>query len=639
MASAGTVTVDFAAETAKFTAELKKVNSRLSSVEGSFKTLERVAKGALAFFGGSALLNFAKQAADAADELGKTADKMGLTTERVRAFQIAANEAGVSTEAANKLLVEGQKRLGEAAAGSGEAAKFIKLLGLNVQDLQKLKPDELFKVYADSINGLSNKSEQLAAASALMGRSAQEAFALIQAGAPAIEDAAAFVDRFGLALDRVSIKQIESANDLIGRLGLVSQGAGQRIAAGLSPAIEFFVNKILDATGNTKDLQTTAEGFAQASIVAFGIVANAVHALQAAFFGLAAAVAKGLETLTSPTVINVLKALPGPLQGLAIVVGEAAKNVSASFAASVDANLRKAEEAARKIQSLDAIQQAALKAIEDSRTKAQSAVAAQAAADTAGDSVLLDGVDVESQAARLNEVLVELAKVTAERQKEIAKDVTASNLQEIAKRNEAARQAAEFQYQLEVQSQAAIREQKATTAELAINLLAALGVKSKAFAVAAIVLEKALAIQRVLFANAIAAELAFASQLIPAVPATLATATAAKAAVLAQGRIQAGLLAATGALQIANTVSGGSSANLGTAVNPVFTRGSVDDTTSPGATAQNAVQVIIQGNVFSNRETADFIIEQIQEAVSERDVVLIQNGSRNGQDLLAGAGG
>jgi hypothetical protein len=347
MASAGTVTIDFAAETARFTAELQKVNSRLKGIEGSFKTLGRVARAALGAFSVGALTSFIKSAAQAADELGKTADKVGLSTAGLKTFQIAAGEAGVSLEATNKLLLESQKRLGEAAAGTGEAAKFIKLLGLNVKDLQKLSPDELFKAYSTAINGLSNRSEQLAAANALMGRTARDAFSLIQAGAPAIDDAAAFVERFGLALDRVDIKQIEQANDTIARVGTVSEAAGQRIVAGLAPALEFFANSLLDATGNTKGLQEAAEKFGAVAIVAFEIVGNAARALQAAFFGVAAGFARVLQFLTFG-------------------------DVSAAFAASVDANIAKADEALGKIKSIEEIQQTVIKALEDSRANSVS---------------------------------------------------------------------------------------------------------------------------------------------------------------------------------------------------------------------------------------------------------------------------
>lgn len=80
--------------------------------------------------------------------------------------------------------------------------------------------------------------------------------------------------------------------------------------------------------------------------------------------------------------------------------------------------------------------------------------------------------------------------------------------------------------------------------------------------------------------------------------------------------------------------SGGGAA-LGSSPNPIFTRG--DDAAGgnqQGATSQDVVQVIIQGNVIGNREYTEQLIADIKEAVTDRDVILISPSSRNAQDLV-----
>jgi hypothetical protein len=39
-------------------------------------------------------------------------------------------------------------------------------------------------------------------------------------------------------------------------------------------------------------------------------------------------------------------------------------------------------------------------------------------------------------------------------------------------------------------------------------------------------------------------------------------------------------------------------------------------------------QVVVQGSVFSSRETADWLIGQLSEAINDRDVVFINGNSR-----------
>jgi hypothetical protein len=282
VASAGSVVVDFAAETARFTAELKKVNDRVKSVESGFKSLEKVASTALKFFSIGIATSFIRSAAEAADQLGKVADKLGISTERLTAFQLAAADAGVETGTLNKLLTDAQRRLGEAAGGTGATYDALRSLGLGVRDLQKLSPDELFLRYADSINQLKSRAEQFSVAQDLFGKSAQEAFTLIAAGRPAIEEAAATVDRLGLALSRIDIAQIEVANDKLGLLAKVSQAFGQQMAAALAPFVTEFVDRLTGVGITADETRGKLDAFARAVFFTFETLANGARAFDAA---------------------------------------------------------------------------------------------------------------------------------------------------------------------------------------------------------------------------------------------------------------------------------------------------------------------------------------------------------------------
>jgi hypothetical protein len=168
----------------------------------------------------------------------------------------------------------------------------------------------------------------------------------------------------------------------------------------------------------------------------------------------------------------------------------------------------------------------------------------------------------------------------------------------------------------------------------AIQLLGQLGAKNKAFAVAAVVIEKALAVRRILQANAVAAELAFASQLIPGVPASLAAAAAAKAAVLAQGRISAALTIAEGALQIGN-IAGGGGTGKGSQFDPIHVQTEDRTDVTPGASSQRVVQVVFNGNVYGQEDFQRAVIDAVRDATDERDVIVISPTSRNALELRA----
>lgn len=602
MASAGTVTVDFAAETARFTAELKKVRSELNGMNSTFKSLADIAKIATAAFSAGAIISFVRSAAQAADELGKTADKIGVTTERLAAFRLAADDAGVSVATMDKLLVDAQRRLGEAAAGKGEAANFIKLLRLDVQDLQALAPDQLFLKYADAIGTLANRSDRFAAAQALFGKSAQEAFNLIEAGRPAIDDAQASVDRYGLALSRIDVAKIEIANDKIGLLGKISEAAGQRIAAGLAPFIQAVSQGMLDATGNTETLQRRVEQFGAVAYTAFQIVANGVHSLEAAFFSLVAANARVMQFLT---------------------FGDTSKE----FAGFVDSNLARARTALDEIKSISQIQQSIVGALEASRDAAGAQVAARQNAPTGTASIATNtfGEDLQKMQAESERLLTKQSESVQREivrvQREVAREVRAG----LDEQNAAYRGQAEYRVFLEKQTQERLTQFKQDGFNAAQSLLTAYGGKYKALASAILAFEKSKAIAKVIVDTKAAVMATFAQY--GATP--WGYAAAAGMAVLGAAQVAA----------IASTAIGGgsNSPDLGSPNNPVFTdrAGSGSSSESqPGATAVPSAQIFING--YIGRDQIDEMIEALRNDIGVRDVVIIPRNSTQAAILKEG---
>jgi predicted transglutaminase-like cysteine proteinase len=657
MANGGTVTVDFAVEIERANSGITQIIGRLEgferqlgqlnraserhlrNVENRFESLDKIVRRATQAFSLVVVGQLVKSAADAADEFGKLADKLGVSTDQLKAFQIAAEDAGVSAEATNKVLIDAQKRLGEAALGTGEAAKFIKILGLNVQELQRLSPDELFKVYSESISKLSSRSEQLAAATALMGKSASEAFNLIQAGSPAIDEAAEFVDKFALALDRVSIKQIEQANDAINRLQLISKSGLQQFVAGLAPFVEELSRRIQEATGSTEGLKAAGAVAGATLQTALDLATNAANSAKAAFFGLVSIVQTALADLIefsikAHTLLNTREFFFSPEVQKQLAIG--IENATGAIRLSANQNLASARDSLSQIKTIEQIQAGIVAAMEASRQRAEQAVAEQTARDGAGGGISLGLQDLALTWQQQADLSTEAAQLAAEEQKRIFREVTAEFEAEIKRRNDLESKASDERLDKQLKAEAELRAAKAQTTDLAIGLLQALGTKNKAFAIAAIVLEKAIAIQRLLLANHVAAELAFASQLVPGVPATLATAAAAKAAVLSQGLISAGLIAATGVLQIADVTSGGGRSAPGTALNPAFVTTPAGASGQAGATSQSSVQVIIAHNVGFDQRVMDQIIAGIREATDDRDVIIFGPDSRQAKEIVGG---
>ncbi len=158
-------------------------------------------------------------------------------------------------------------------------------------------------------------------------------------------------------------------------------------------------------------------------------------------------------------------------------------------------------------------------------------------------------------------------------------------------------------------------------AQHAIGLLDQLAGKSKAAALASIVLNKAVAMARVAQTTAEAAMLAYASQLVPGDPSSIARAAAAAAKAKTLGAIQMGLIAATGIAQAAgamrsgSSLSGGASGSIGGRSSaPSSSAGSIVATEEQRR--HTTVTINLQGEVFGRQMVRD-LIEQINEATAD----------------------
>ena len=182
---------------------------------------------------------------------------------------------------------------------------------------------------------------------------------------------------------------------------------------------------------------------------------------------------------------------------------------------------------------------------------------------------------------------------------------------------------AEAGYRAMVAAQEQEQRARLTTANLALGLLNTLGTKSKAAAIAAVLLNRGLAISQAIQNTAVAVTKALTVDPTGALAARVAT----------MGKIQIGIIAATGALEVANIAGGNAGGiggtTLGTPTNPLPTIGATD---AQGATARKNVTVVFNGPVTER----DALLGIIQDAF-DADVVVIPANSRQAQEIRGGA--
>jgi hypothetical protein len=627
VANAGTVTVDFAAEVAKFNSQMKQVNDRVKSVESGFKKMAGVVDSALKLFSVGVAVNFIRSAAEAADTSAKLSDKLGISTERLAAFDLAAADAGVQTETLARIMTDAQRRLGDAAGGTGATADALKALGLNVRDLRQLSPDELFLKYADAIGQLSSKSDQFAIAQDLMGKSAQEAYALIAGGRQSIEAAAATVDKLGLALSRVDAAQIEEANDKLGLLARTSQAFGQQVAAALAPFVSEFVNRLTESGIAADQTRSKLDTFARAVFVTFEIIANAAKTFDAAVSGALFALVKPWERLfellrrTAEFTAEFDAALG--FDGLAERWTNLAQKIgqAESFLGAVaEQSSTRFKNAALDIKNFAQISAEADRIVSDSQARAEEAAARQRdlQAGLTGESIL------EKKQIELFQI-EEFTQLHYDNMLQLQDDFLRIT-------NATSDQLELEQFRFRYQQKLAIAEaaeqklvefkQKGYNA--AVTLLTAYNGKFKTFAQAILVVQKAIAIKEAIMDTHAAVMKTYAKLGYPwGIPAAIAVAAlgAARVAAIAS---ETGLFGGG---------SGGGRAELGAPNNPVFTSNSDTNTETQQPGAQQNRQITVNFTGFATAGAARELAEALKDVIDNSDIHIIGPNSSQAREL------
>lgn len=653
MANVG-VTFDFAAESAKLRSEIDKVRKEVSSINGvvkgvesGFKALGGVIAGALSI---GAITSFLSRVNQAADQLDGISQRLSASASGLQTLQVAASQAGGSADALNNAIARMSVSLGDALAGSSKiAADALARLNLSARELAGLKSDEAFRRIAQALSETENSYDRASIAQAIFGKGAkdlQEFFAV--APAQILETEAALAAA-GAALDDIDIAKIGAMNDDLALQGTIVQNLGIKFLANLSPAVNV-------ATDSFANLVSELGGATEAG-KSFGVVmVTAIKTIEAAVFGLAA-VFEQLRAVTAAVLSGLTQAVAGllsvfasagetfnlrfaePLRNASNVAGEFAvslDNVSRSAQANATAAGRAALQAAAEVFQAGAIFDEFSARLEARAASAVNRATAAQGAAGAGGAAAGAGGDLAGGGPLLSKDLVrgidkDLAKFDPLSDPQVIQQTLINDAllgiqdqydQTMLGKIEAFNQSTLGMMLNYGQQQINWEQNKADIIGGLANGLVGTAMQAGGrlgkFG-------KALAIAQTIWSTGQAIMTAMAQVPWPANIAAAALAAGMGVAQLAN-------------IKKTNIGSGGSVAGArgGGASMSAPSLGDNVAGTQPQQQEQSVTQVVIQGNVFSSQETAQWIIGQIRDAVESRDVVFISQNSRQGMEL-AGA--
>lgn len=308
---------------------LKGIDGKLKNIGGAVsntgKTLA-VAGAGIAGIGAAMVGPFAAgvtQFVAFGDTLNKMSARTGFTAEALSELGFAAEQSGTNLQTLEGAVVKMQRAITDAADGSDKMAETFATLGLTIEELQGLTPDQQFQKIAAAIATIEDPTERAARAMQIFGRSGTQLLPLIGSDIAALRQEA---EALGITLSTDDANAAAELGDAINRVGrsvkAVFTQLGAAVAQPLITALGYVVQVSSAAANwakNNKAVTATIAAVGVAFIAigsVVGTVGVAVAGLGAVISGFASAVV-ALAPLVAPVVAAV-----APVAG--IVVGVAA---------------------------------------------------------------------------------------------------------------------------------------------------------------------------------------------------------------------------------------------------------------------------------------------------------------------------
>lgn len=235
IAPIASLVLDISANTAALTRSVDNTNATLGRLETGAAKVGKIMAGA---FTATAVIAAGKAVLDFADNLTNLSAKTGISTTGLQKLDLAFQQSGISldtvTTASGKLA---KALIGEDKSAVGALTK----LGLSVDVLKRMKPEDQFIAVADAVGKIQNPTEKTYAAMTIFGKGGVELLAGLNGK---LKETTAEFERMGLIVDEETIAAADQFGDQLGLLGRQLLGVTAQIVGPLLPALSALANLI-----------------------------------------------------------------------------------------------------------------------------------------------------------------------------------------------------------------------------------------------------------------------------------------------------------------------------------------------------------------------------------------------------------
>ena len=295
----------------------KKLSDRFVITAGDvYNAVRSAARGLTSLLGG------------VGDEFDKMSARTGLSSEALSEFAHAAEMSGASISDVEGAMRSLASQIVAAQSGSGRAEKAFQILGVSVEQIAALNPEQQFDAIARAISAISDPTERAGAAMRIFGAAGANLIPLFSQGPDGLAKLRQEARDLGVSVDSTTAKMGANFQDATTRLKTAFQGLGLTIARAVTPALIDFANvasRALSAVIKLAEEHPNLTLGLTAATAAAGALASSVFIATNAWTVMTGAVASVQKALTA---LN-LTSLANPWVLLAAAIGAAVAAVVA----------------------------------------------------------------------------------------------------------------------------------------------------------------------------------------------------------------------------------------------------------------------------------------------------------------------
>jgi hypothetical protein len=227
----------------KLTAGLRRAQKRLSAFGSGLRSIGTRITG----FGAALAAPLAgslKVFAAAGDQLDKMSKRTGVSVEALSELGFAAEQSGTNLETLEKGVRTMQRTVGDATQGLSTAVDAFDALGLTVNQLQGLSPEQQFTLIADRLSQIADPTLRASAAMEVFGRAGSQLLPLLENGANGMAELRDQASALGLTISTEAAADAALLTDTLNILWRVLKQGVFTIGSALAPVIVDVSNRI-----------------------------------------------------------------------------------------------------------------------------------------------------------------------------------------------------------------------------------------------------------------------------------------------------------------------------------------------------------------------------------------------------------